>query len=143
MKCDGCTMCCLLYPVPDMDIEVKEDCPHRKPGIGCDIYNERPQDCELCTCMYLQSEKILEDLKPSSCGVIFEKVTDAIIIGTKLKETPISELVKQQINLFAKDNISTIINSMDGNPTIFVVPGASRDDINKVMGERWLLTQPI
>ena len=142
MECDGCTLCCLLFPIPDLDIGAGEECPHRKPGIGCSIYCKRPMDCVLATCMYLQSENISEDLKPSTCGVVFEKATDNIIIATKLKETPLSELVMKQINLFGQENMTTIVNSLGEKPVVYAAPGASKAEVNKVMGERQFHAQP-
>jgi hypothetical protein len=142
-NCDGCTLCCLLFPVPDMDIDVAEECPCRNPGTGCSMYCERPPDCVFASCMYLQSENITKDLKPSTCGVIFEKVTDAIIIATKLKETVVNEVVTKQIQLFANEGISTILNSLEEKPIVYAAPGASRAEVNRIIGERWLHTQPI
>jgi len=42
--------------------------------IGCQIYENRPRVCVDFQCSWILDEEMGEDLKPSNCNVIFEKI---------------------------------------------------------------------
>jgi uncharacterized protein len=52
--CGRCSLCCLVYPVPEMDKLKDVWCKHCRPGQGgCSIYNTRPPVCRDYTCSWL------------------------------------------------------------------------------------------
>lgn len=98
MKCDGCTLCCKLLPVPWMDSPAGEYCKECEPDIGCRIYKNAPEKCLEFKCAYNQMKSVSINMRPDKCGVIFERLDD-IIIGT----------IDPEIGLLSKD----ILGQMD------------------------------
>lgn len=109
MKCDGCTLCCELLNVPWMNSPAGHVCKHCKNN-GCEIYNKAPKDCLDFACAYSQMEKASINLRPDKCGVIFERISNKLFIGTinpKMKQ--LSTVLMKQISLFMKDGFSVIL----------------------------------
>lgn len=92
-NCEGCTMCCILLPVVEIQKPPKNMshlvqpvvtinkppniiCDHCEVGceIGCKIYENRPKMCVDFQCLWILHDDMGEDLKPSNCNVIFEKI---------------------------------------------------------------------
>ena len=131
MKCDGCTLCCELLDVPWMNSPAGEICKKCKKGIGCTIYNDAPKDCLDFKCAYNQMEKVSLDLRPDKCGVIFERVTDTIFIGTvdPKREKP-NQVVINQISAFLDDGFSVILfNKKIKEPIIINAKGKTKQEI--------------
>jgi hypothetical protein len=56
-ECGGCTMCCKVLTVRELAKPAGKWCAHCKPGQGCGIYAERPQECRRFLCQWtLQSD---------------------------------------------------------------------------------------
>ena len=109
MKCDGCTLCCELLNVPWMDSPSYELCKHCNDN-GCDIYDTAPKDCLDFFCAYTQMDKASIDLRPDKCGVIFEKITNKLFIGTiDPEQKGPADIVLKQISAFLNDGYSTIL----------------------------------
>ncbi len=58
-SCGGCTMCCKLMGISDLDPPkpVNQWCRHCKPGQGCTIYESRPTTCREFECLWLLSQE--------------------------------------------------------------------------------------
>jgi len=54
--CGGCTMCCKLLGIIDMEPPKPKDvwCRHAQKGVGCAIYETRPLSCREYQCLWLQ-----------------------------------------------------------------------------------------
>ncbi len=120
MKCDGCTLCCKLLDVPWMNSPSGHTCKYCIEGVGCKIYNNAPKDCLDFKCAYIQMSNVSIELRPDHCGVIFERVSNDIFIGTvDPEEEKPKQIVKDQISVFLKDGFSVILfNKKIGKPII-------------------------
>lgn len=54
--CDGCTMCCKLLGVPELQKPMGVSCPHVINGRGCGIYERRPHPCRAFECLWLMTD---------------------------------------------------------------------------------------
>jgi hypothetical protein len=52
--CDACTACCFTHAVPAIHKGGGEWCPHCEIGAGCRIYLDRPEQCRVFSCLWLQ-----------------------------------------------------------------------------------------
>ncbi len=70
-------MCCKLLPIEEPDLVKPRDvwCSHRSKGLGCAIYNNRPEACRGFECHWLQAvnegmSPSETSLRPDKCKVI-------------------------------------------------------------------------
>jgi hypothetical protein len=108
-NCDGCTACCTLLPVTEINKPRNVTCEHC--AVGCSIYKDRPQSCRDFECAYLQGNNIPESLRPDKCGIMFIKKTDRIFVGFLVPGVKITEEAKGQIDSFQKQGFSVILFS--------------------------------
>lgn len=80
-RCDGCTVCCFVPAVPELDKPVNTWCEHCAVGTGCTIYKQRPQGCRDFTCLWLANPVIAEEARPDRCGVMFEVLHSGIVLA--------------------------------------------------------------
>jgi len=138
MKCGGCTLCCKTTNIVYMDSPHGEYCKYCIPNEGCMIYPDRPDHCKVFQCCWSQMKKVHIDLRPDQCKVVFEKINDALILGTidnKLEN--ISQLVKNQIGAFNKEGISIFLQQF--NPYKFIcnmIYGANKQEIINALEEK-------
>ena len=69
-SCDGCTLCCKIFAVPELPKPRHEWCGHGAIGKGCKIYAARPQTCRDFFCGYLLMPNIGEHWKPSRSRMV-------------------------------------------------------------------------
>jgi hypothetical protein len=53
-------------------------CPHCKPGRGCQIYPDRPDECRHFNCLWLVNERLDEHWKPSRSRLVLTTSEDGI-----------------------------------------------------------------
>lgn len=117
-ECGGCTVCCDLFPVPQLDKEANQKCIHCQGG--CLIHETRPQACRDFNCAYIQSNSP-EDLRPDRCGVVFEKVSDRIFYGTAWKK--MTERAQGQVRAFLGQGFSVVLaTNVGGVPRFYISP---------------------
>ena len=51
-KCFDCNMCCKLPEIPSISKKSFSWCKDCNIGVGCKIYESRPQKCKYFYCMY-------------------------------------------------------------------------------------------
>ena len=95
MECENCTICCKHLYIPETDSIEGELCKYCKEDVGCLIYEHRPEACSTFECCWKQMEYTHIDLRPDNCGVLFEKWTDNVIVGST--EYELSDLILNQI----------------------------------------------
>ena len=89
MKCDGCTMCCEVLPVPWMNKAAGEACRYCDVGVGCRIYNNSiPEECRTFRCAYNRLENAPIKLRPDKCKIIFERIKENLFLGTMHQDYP-------------------------------------------------------
>jgi len=62
--CDGCTMCCKVLGITELDKPVGKWCQFCDIGHGCKIYDTRPGECRTFHCMWLVDERLSDIWKP-------------------------------------------------------------------------------
>ncbi|MCB1748551.1 MAG: hypothetical protein H6977_11820 [Gammaproteobacteria bacterium] len=72
-ECGDCTLCCKVLGIEAEGFASAQGewCVHcDKAGGGCRIYDTRPEECDLFSCLWLQQPELPEELKPSRCRVV-------------------------------------------------------------------------
>lgn len=68
--CAGCTLCCDLMAIKELQKPSRKLCKHCVVGQGCSIYVERPDSCRDWSCGYLSLPDLGEHWHPSKCGMV-------------------------------------------------------------------------
>ena len=69
-NCDGCTMCCKLLSVAELDKAPGTWCALCDAKAGCNAYAQRPTECRDFYCGYLLDPALDERWKPSHCKLV-------------------------------------------------------------------------
>jgi hypothetical protein len=77
--CQDCNGCCVVFEVKEVPKAFGEPCKHLGKtlfGRGCTVYADRPQACKNYVCLWLDSQRKLDDarmpenLRPDVCKVV-------------------------------------------------------------------------
>jgi hypothetical protein len=68
--CGGCTYCCTVVGVNELNKPAGTKCDHCNVGVGCTIYEERPESCRTFHCAWVYGVGN-EDARPDRSRVIF------------------------------------------------------------------------
>ena len=81
-NCLGCTRCCELLSVAELDKPPMVACTHCKETSGCRIYQHRPTECRQFYCGYLLDPALDERWKPSRSKLVvaFDEYPYAVAI---------------------------------------------------------------
>ena len=113
MECGSCTLCCEYLKIKTLDKPANVKCDHCT--TNCTIYEERPLECSLFNCSYLQMENVSEKFRPDNCGIIFEKPKDNIFFGTHKGELSLDakkqivSFINQDFEVFTKDILGAVV----------------------------------
>lgn len=69
-SCDGCTLCCKLLSISELEKPRGVWCPHCDKKHGCKIYETRPEPCRDFHCGYRRIAQLDERWKPSACKIL-------------------------------------------------------------------------
>jgi len=69
--CGGCTACCAVFGVREIDKEPWTVCEHLVAKKGCKIYGKRPHMCREFFCLWQSVEHMTEEERPDRLGAIF------------------------------------------------------------------------
>jgi len=77
--CGDCSLCCLLFHVPELEKPADQWCSHCRPGHGgCSIYEQRAPVCRGFRCLWLDPTGPLSDAWfPKTSGIIAYLEPDA------------------------------------------------------------------
>ena len=80
--CSGCTLCCKLLGVEELNTPPLHWCPHCDAKTGCTIYEHRPTECRQFYCEYLLDRALGDHWRPSKCKmvVVSEDYANALVI---------------------------------------------------------------
>ena len=70
-QCGSCTLCCKVLTVAALQKPGGRWCPHCRPGRGCGIYEDRPQECRSFRCLWLADPNFPEEMKPERSKLVF------------------------------------------------------------------------
>jgi hypothetical protein len=81
-SCGGCTLCCKLLRVEEIETPPLAWCPNCDTRKGCAIYDHRPAECRDFYCEYLLNGTLGEHWRPSKCKmvVVLEDYSNALVI---------------------------------------------------------------
>jgi len=69
-QCGDCTECCFYLGVAELNKGKSEECEHCS-GVGCKIYDQRPNVCREWYCAWAASSEFLQDnLRPKDSGLL-------------------------------------------------------------------------
>ena len=132
-NCDGCSLCCKLLIIEEVDKPRNEWCRHCNPKKGCTIYDQRPQTCRTFHCGYLFIPDLSDDWKPAKSKflITFEEAANRIVINVDparpgaWMEEPYYSRIKQWSKdaAPARGQVLVWIN----NHTIAVLPDRDKD----------------
>ena len=133
MKCDGCTECCKLG-IKEFKKPVGKYCDYFDLETKlCTIYSTRPEECRNFKCIYSQMKKCSINFRPDICGVIFEKISERIIIGTFDDLHEINSMILDQMRYFSNEGYSVVLfNKNIEGPFIYL---AKEHDLNEIINE--------
>lgn len=79
--CGGCTACCKIMPVAEIEKPALTRCPHQRTGKGCAIYERRPGSCRLWSCAWLLAPEEMRDLaRPDRSGYVIDMLPDFVTL---------------------------------------------------------------
>ncbi|MGQ3039760.1 MAG: YkgJ family cysteine cluster protein [Brevundimonas sp.] len=68
--CGDCGLCCKLMGVSALDKPAGRWCRQFSKASGCAIYDARPDDCRIFNCLWLLTEALDDNWKPSVAGFV-------------------------------------------------------------------------
>lgn len=81
--CGNCRLCCKLpgvYSLPTDEVQIEKPrgqwCTHCAKGIGCTVYENRPQPCRNFNCLWLVHPEMAEELRPDRIHVVMYGLTE-------------------------------------------------------------------
>jgi hypothetical protein len=69
-SCDGCTLCCKLVPVNELEKPGATWCQHCEPGAGCRIYADRPYGCQVFYCGWMINGEVAPHWRPRDSRMV-------------------------------------------------------------------------
>lgn len=63
-NCGSCTLCCKLFPVPELEKPAGRWCVHIVQGKGCGIHTNRPHVCRAFWCQWIENPDLGPEWKP-------------------------------------------------------------------------------
>ena len=63
-SCGSCTLCCKLFPVPELGKPSGQWCQHIAQGRGCGIHETRPPVCRAFWCQWIENPDLGTEWKP-------------------------------------------------------------------------------
>ena len=70
-SCDGCSMCCYILEIEELNKPMGSWCKNCSTRKGCDVYPEHPSECRDYQCGYLVLDELFgEEWKPSKSKMV-------------------------------------------------------------------------
>lgn len=76
-QCGTCSLCCRLLPVTSIGKGDNERCAHQR-RTGCAIYDQRPHDCRLWSCLWLAGAPVG---RPDRVGYVVDPMPDYVTVA--------------------------------------------------------------
>jgi len=78
--CDGCTLCCKLLGIGELQKPAGQWCAHCKIGEGCGIYEARPTECRTFNCAWLQDAAMPLEWAPKNSRMVVAMSKRGVVI---------------------------------------------------------------
>ena len=81
-QCGGCTLCCKLLPVPQLDKAAGKRCQHQRYGKGCAVYHRKgfPPSCALWNCRWLVNDDTSDLRRPDRSHYVIDIMPDFVTL---------------------------------------------------------------
>ena len=101
-SCDGCTLCCKIMGVPEINKPRESWCSYCERGVGCRIYETRPEGCRNFLCGWLTNPRFGREWKPDRSKIVITAKRDGTILaGETVTETRQRPAVPRHVHLRA------------------------------------------
>jgi hypothetical protein len=106
-NCGTCTACCKVFAIAELQKKPGEWCKHCHIGVGCTVYEIRPDACQEFECLYLMSQSrahpMSESLRPDRCKIVFSPSTnEGVLSGMTMPGAPLAWQKPEVRSLIAK-----------------------------------------
>lgn len=109
MECGNCTACCRDLELHEIPSSIGELCRFCTEGVGCQIYDKRPQECRSFLCAWVQMTDASEELRPDKCGVVFSRSGPDVICGRIPENRLMTALAYQQCLRFNEEGFTVVL----------------------------------
>jgi hypothetical protein len=75
-SCGGCTLCCKVLKITTLNKPHGTWCSHCQPGVGCRVYDDRPEECRTFLCGWLVNSQLGPQWKPDKSRLIVTNAAD-------------------------------------------------------------------
>jgi hypothetical protein len=147
-SCKGCTMCCKIVGIRELDKPPGVWCPHCSAKRGCKIYDTRPGECRGFYCGYLMMAELDERWNPSKCKIVvtYDEVRAArltVYVDQSRASVWRQEPYYSQIKRWARAAAAVQGQVMvwEGPKAIVVLPDGERDLGNLKPGQLIFISQ--
>lgn len=79
--CDGCTLCCKIMGVREIDKPRGQWCNHCDIGKGCVVHSTSPSECKIYTCRFQVDPGLDENWRPSKCGLVINADRRRVVVN--------------------------------------------------------------
>lgn len=79
-QCGDCGQCCRIMGVEALAKPPGKRCRHYSRARGCTIYDDRPGDCRVFNCLWLLTDALDEEWKPSVSGFVLHSDAGRLIV---------------------------------------------------------------
>ncbi len=131
-SCEGCTLCCKLLGIKELDKPQMAWCQHCAPGTGCKIYESRPTECAKFYCDYRTQSALDERWNPKTSKiVVVYRGNDramAVYVDPSRKDAwrkaPYYPQIKAWANSLCPQNGQVVV--WEGNNAVAVMPNRDK-----------------
>jgi hypothetical protein len=132
--CDGCTMCCKIMGVTELEKPRDTNCKFCAKGRGCTIYSNRPESCKNFECLWLQSQSpdvpytFGPELRPDRCRVVMYPTTSG--------KGVIANVDPMRPNAWQHPNVQRILDAFKPIGPVVIAIGSKRIVGGKMTAEQ-------
>ena len=131
-SCEGCTLCCKIFGIPELEKPRHAWCAHCEIGKGCRIYETRPASCREFVCGWLIDGTVPEHWRPAKSRMVLttEDGGRRLVINVDAgrldawKKPPYYAEIKRMAAAMAQSRGQVIV--WQGRNAIAVLPGRDK-----------------
>ena len=127
-SCAGCTLCCKVLSITELNKPQGVWCVHAQVGRGCKIYDGRPSECATFYCGYLSWPVAGEHWFPAKSKMVIVSELDGGRIAIHVdpgrpaawRDRPFYDDLKEWAHFAARDNMQVVV--CVGNRATVILP---------------------
>jgi uncharacterized protein len=103
--CGTCTLCCRLPDIDELSKPANEWCTNCVDGVGCTIYESRPQTCRDFLCLWMTDNQISNDWEPAKAHMMIytQGPQMTVLVDPAYPDVWKREPYNTQLNAWAQD----------------------------------------